>query len=173
MRIILAGLSLLMACAMASAQPAGREQWWSYLATYDEGPGSIRVDLKLRKAAPVKGFPYLVVTGVPYVSSREDGLPSVAELNRVNAISMAVVDAIAGKSPHIYAGTFTHNRQQLNYIYVPKLDGMSAVIDEVYRRLCAGCKTYTNLKHDPEWAGYREFLFPNEVTRLHYGLKLD
>lgn len=167
------GSLLLLTSAAACAQPSESNEWWSYLAEYDAGPGSIRLDLKLRKNPPIKQFPYVVVSGVTYTSSRKDGLPEAGDIDRINGISTALVSAIARHSPSIHAGTFTHNFEQLNYIYVPNGEGLAAVIGKVYGKLCAGCKTYTNIKKDPAWSAYREFLYPNEVTRKHYRLQLD
>lgn len=167
------GISTLLGCASACAQPPASSEWWSYLAAYDAGPGSILLDLTLRKIAPVKEYSHLIVTGVTYTSTQKDGLPDVDDLDRLNRISRAVVAAIAHKTPSIYVGTFTHNFEQLNYIYVPNVDGIAVVIDKVYSKFCAGCKTYTNIKSDPSWSAYQEFLFPNEATRKHYGLRFD
>ena len=173
MKRILIGISMLLTNVVASAQPNASAEWWSYLATYDAGPGSIRLDMNLRKTAPVKGFPHLVVTGVTYTSTQRKGLPEAEDLDRLNQISSAVVAAIAAKTPSIHAGTFTHDFEQLNYIYVTNVEGIAEVVKNVYSQRCPGCKTYTNLKNDASWSAYREFLFPNEATLKHYGLQLD
>jgi len=164
---------MLLMNVVANAEPYVSNEWWSYLAAYDAGPGSIRLDMKLRKIAPVKEFPHLVVTGVTYTSTQRDGLPEAGDLDRLNDISSAVVAAIAAKTPSIYAGTFTHDFEQLNYVYVPDLEGIAEIIKNVYSQRCPGCKTYTNLKDDASWSAYREFLFPNAATLEHYGLQLD
>jgi hypothetical protein len=173
MKRILIGIAMLLTSVVANAEPYASAQWWSYLAAYDAGPGSIRLDLKLRKIAPVKGFSHLVVTGVTYTSTQRNGLPEPGDVDRLNEISSAVVAAIAAKTPSIYAGTFTHDFEQLNYIYVPNGEGIAEVVKNVFSQRCPGCKTYTNLKDDASWSAYREFLFPSEVTIKHYGLQLD
>src|SRR5574340_1558606 len=61
-----------------------KDFWWPYLASYDAGPGSVRVNLGLRKQAPLAGYPYLVVTGTTYTTTRPDGLPSAGDLERLN-----------------------------------------------------------------------------------------
>jgi hypothetical protein len=165
-------LSLALASATASAQSPAPEQWWSYLATYDAGPGSIRVNLALRKQAPLAGYPYLVVTGPKYASTQKGGLPEVADVNRLNDLQAKVVAAIAELSPHVYVGTFTHDFEQLHYVYVKSPSGISQALAMVYGEHCGGCKTYTNIKQDPSWIAYLDFLFPNQETRERYGLQL-
>ena len=164
---------MLLTNLASNAEPLASAEWWSYLAAYDAGPGSIRLDMSLRKTAPVEGFPHLIVTGVTYTSTQRKGLPEAEDLDRLNQISSAVVAAIAAKTPSIHAGTFTHDFEQLNYIYVSNVEGISDVVKNVYSQRCPGCKTYTNLKNDASWSAYREFLFPNEATLKHYGLQLD
>ena len=59
---------MLLINVVANAEPLASAEWWSYLAAYDAGPGSIRLDMSLRQIAPVKGFPHHIVTGVRYTS---------------------------------------------------------------------------------------------------------
>jgi hypothetical protein len=173
MKKILAGAALFVTCAATCAQSPTKTDWWSYLASYKAGPGTIRVDLALRKVAPVEGYSHVLVTGVTYATTQKDRLPAAKDLERLNKISDAVAAAVAKKTPSIYAGTFTHNFEQLNYIYVRNTDGLEKVVGNVYAKLCAGCKTYTNVKSDPSWSAYRDFLFPNEATRKYYNLRRD
>lgn len=164
---------MLLINVVANAEPYASADWWSYLAAYDAVPGSILLDMKLRKIAPVRGFTHLVVTGVTYTSTQKNGLPDASDLDRLNEISSGVVAAIAAKTSSIHAGTFTHDFKQLNYIYVPNVDGIAEVVEYFYSQRCPGCKTYTSLKNDASWSAYQEFLFPNKTTLKHYGLQLD
>jgi hypothetical protein len=172
MKKLLNALSLVIGISAASAQTAAPDQWWSYLASYDAGPGSTRVNLVLRKLAPLAEYPYLVVTGQTYVSAQKQGLPEVADLNRLNDLQERVVAAIAKQSPSVYAGTFTHNFEQLHYVYIKNPSGIAQALAQVYRERCADCKTYTKIKQDPSWSAYSDFLFPNQATREHHGLQL-
>lgn len=141
-----------------------KDLWWSYLASYEAGPGSIRVNLGLRKHVPLAGFPYLVITGTTYGTTRKDGLPDAKDLERLDALAEKVIDAIRARTPSVYVGTFTHDREQLHYVYVSDPSGLAGALDEVYSAVCGGCKTYKNIKYDPEWADYTEFLYPNQAT---------
>lgn len=157
----------------ATAQSQMGEQWWSYLAAYEAGPGSIRLNLALHKQAPSADYPYLVITGPTYVSTQRQGLPEASDIDRLNAIQERVIATIAKQTPLIYAGTFTHNFEQRHYVYVKNPTGVSAALNELYREVCKECKTYTNIKQDPSWSAYSDFLFPNKSTRDHYGLQIN
>jgi hypothetical protein len=162
--------SLVLATMSTFVQ--GSERWWSYLASYDAGPGSILVDLSLSKRAPVSEYPFVVVTGTTYASTERQGLPEESDTNRLKELHERIVAAIAKQSPYIDAGTFTYNFEQLHYVYVKDPAGISQALADLYRTQCPDCKTYTNIKRDPTWAAYLEFLFPNQSTREHYGLQV-
>jgi Family of unknown function (DUF695) len=173
MQRILGLLLLLFVATPLSAMPQSDEQWWSYLASYDSGPGSILLNLALRKRAPVAEYPHLVVTGSTYVSKEKKGLPDAGDLARLNALEEKVLAAVSKRSQYIHAGTFTYNFEQLQYVYVKSTSGIPHALAEVYREHCPECKIYTNIKSDPYWAAYSKFLFPNDATLKHYGLRIE
>ncbi len=173
MRRILSLLLLVCANYLGAAEPLPSEQWWSYLASYDAGPGFILLNLALRKQAPLADYPHIVVTGTTYSSSQKKGLPEAADLGRLNALEEKVIAAIAKKTQYIHAGTFTYNFEQLQYVYVKNPSGISQALADVYRENCLGCKTSINIKDDEAWAAYSKFLFPNEGTLKHYGVRLQ
>ena len=172
-RLFISLMLITTSTVMASAQTAMNEQWWSYLAAYESGPGSIRLNLALHKQAPIANYPYLVVTGPTYTSTQRQGLPDGSDIDTLNAIQEQVVATIAKQTPLIYAGTFTHNFEQLHYVYVKNPSGLSTVLNELYREACKECKTYTNIKQDSSWSAYFDFLFPNRSTRDYYGLQIN
>jgi hypothetical protein len=141
-----------------------KDYWWPYLASYDAGPGSIRVNLGLRKQAPLDGYPYLVVTGTTYTTTRPEGLPSTDDLERLNILSEKVVAEIQKTTPSVYVGTFTYNREQLHYIYVKDSAGIQGVLNSFYSTNCTGCKNYISIKPDPLWSAYIDFLYPNKAV---------
>lgn len=161
-----------VALVLLPTQSFAKDFWWPYLASYESGPGSTRVNLGLKKQVPVSEYPYLVVTGPRYKASGTEGFPGQAEIDRLNVLSTKIVDAIAAVSPSIYAGTFTHQSEQLHYVYVKKRDGIESALKIVYAKSCQGCKVYTNIKHDPTWSTYSNFLYPNPRTLEFYRQEL-
>lgn len=173
MKDLLRTLALAIGAGSPKAAPIrSSDQWWSYVASYDAGPGSIRVDLALRNRAPLAEYPYLVVTGTTYTSEQRQGFPEASDLDRLNALQERIVSAITTQSPCLYAGTFTHNFEQLHYIYVESPAGVSQALSGVYLECCPSCKIYTSIKQDQPWSTYLDFLYPNKATIDHYGLKL-
>ncbi|WP_050469347.1 DUF695 domain-containing protein [Herbaspirillum chlorophenolicum] len=168
-KLVIALLALLTAGTL-HAQTSDNAEWWSYVAAHDGKPGTTRLDMGLRRVAPVSGYPYVIVTGVGYRSSRPDGLPEPGDTGRLDAISEAVATAIGRKTRSIYAGTVIHNLEQLNYIYVIDPNGLGETVAAVYAKLCPGCEIHTEIKADAAWSTYRDFLYPDEETRRRYGL---
>ena len=157
-------LVFLFAFALA-AQANAADFWWAYMASYEhQVPGSTRVNLGLKGRAPVAGYPHVIITGVTYGDKGVHGLPEPGDMDRLNALAVKVEETIAGLSPSIYTGTFTHQYQQLHYVYVKKTEGIDGALRNLYARECRGCKVYINIRHDPEWAGYLTFLYPNQPT---------
>lgn len=142
------------------------EMWWSYLANYEKGAGSTVVNLELKKRCPEPKFRYLVVTGVSYTSSKE--LPDGQELDKLNAISSKRLKFMQEHTSSILAGTFTHDSERLDYIYVSNTSGIENALKEFYKQNCPDRKTYINVKDDAKWEAYLDFLFPNEQTIKFY-----
>ena len=153
-------------------ETSSKDFWWTYISSHDLGPGSIRVNLGLQKQSPLPDYPYLVVTGTTYTTTRADGLPDVVDLERLNVLSYSIVDAIQKTSPAIYVGTFTYNHEQLHYVYVKDTTQIETVLGSLYLTDCPGCKAYTNIKQDLLWTGYSEFLYPNQTTFEFYRMEL-
>jgi hypothetical protein len=145
-------------------KPQQHDFWWAYLADYDGRPGSTLVNLALKERAPLANFRHLVVTGVSYSSPKADGLPDSKELDWLDALSQKRLKAITQLTPVILSGSFTHNSERLDYIYVSNSTGIEDALKKFYQETCPDRKAYINLKEDSKWEAYSGFLFPNEQT---------
>jgi len=160
-------LLLAVLIATISLPTSAKEFWWAYMASYDGTPGSTRVNMRLKEKAPFPEYQTLVVTGTTYAAKKE-GLPDPADLGRLNQLSFKGVATIRSVSPAIHAGTFTHNGEQLHYVYVKDAAGIEKTLRGMYAKACPACKIYINIKKDPSWSGYTDFLYPNKPTRDFY-----
>jgi hypothetical protein len=143
------------------------DKWFTYLADYDSYPGSIVVNMALKKTAPFKDYPKLIVTGVHYVP-KEKGLPKFEDLDYLNTLSEKRLNLIRQKTKVIFAGSFTYKGERLDYIYVKDATGIAALLKEFYKRHAANVETYTNIKDDSAWEAYLDFLYPNKATRQFF-----
>ncbi len=170
---MIAALALgAVADAASPRKASGGELWWSYLASYDDGPGSIRLDLNRYRHAPLAEYTHLLITGSAYASSQPGGLPEPADVQRLGALSRNTFAAVRAVVPAIFAGSFTHGGEQQNYLYVKNTVSSKARIDKAladfYAKACPGCKVRSNYREDAGWSVYRTFLFPNLQTREFY-----
>jgi hypothetical protein len=166
-------IALSLFCALAGAsQLPDAGQWWTYLAQYDQRPGSIIVDLSLRKSAPMAGYPHLVITASTYASEGRKGLPDPADLGRLDALEARVVATLAKKTAIVWAGSFTYDSERVQYVYVQDTTGIEGALEALYREACPHCKTRVKIKDDPDWTAYRTFLFPNAETIARNHLQL-
>jgi len=161
----------MLVAVLASAAPAVAQdpvssstRWWSYLAEHDGKPGSTRVDMGQRDRAPVRDLPWVVIAGTSYKLLLESGLPTAAELRRLNAFSDQVILALLQHGPAVYVGTFTHNGEQLHYVYAKDVTGLEEAFATALKRACAACDVIYKTQHDPEWNVYLKFLYPSQAT---------
>ena len=155
-------------------QPMKSEHWWAYLADYDGFPGSTVVDLGLKSQAPIPDLPTLLVTGVSYESSPEtSGLPTSDELSFLNKLSEKRLALIASKSKAVFAGAFTHKNERLDYVHISNSTGLESMLRDFYKTECPDRRPYINLKSDPRWEAYLNFLYPNQQTIDAYRAKSE
>jgi hypothetical protein len=147
--------------------------WWTYLATYDGLPGSTVVNLALKSRAPVPGYPMLVVTGVEYSSPPQNsGLPDSTELDSLNELSAKRLAVITQSTKVVFAGSFTHKGERLDYVYLADASGVEDRLRKFYATTVPSRANYISVKSDAEWAAYLDFLYPNEPTRRYYQSEL-
>lgn len=160
----------LTLCVGASAQVevSTSTEWWTYIADYEGTPGSTRVDMGLLERAPMRALSHVVIAGTKYQTSHASGLPDQAELDHLNDMSDKVIAAILTLGPSIYVGTFTHNREQVHYVYVKDLAGAEAAFLKALAAACKSCEPTYRTKLDPEWRTYLKFLYPNRETMEFY-----
>lgn len=144
------------------------EYWDSYIALYEDGkPGSTTLRMDLINEAPLTKFPYVLVTGITYESSREDGFPENETFQILHKIGDELVKLITQETETIQVGSFMYNNERLEYFYVKEDTGLSEKIEEFYSQNYPKYKYALNVKEDKDWSYYKEFLYPNEET-LNY-----
>ncbi len=168
-----AGARCAVALALAlGAQAAAAVSWWSYLATYPRGPGAVRVDMELAHRGPLPDRGTLVVTGVRFRTERANGLPEARQIDALEALGARLVAAVGAVTPAVHAGTFTHDRAHLSFLYVADAAPVEPAVDAVLREHCPGCERHLEVKEDRDWSAYFGFLYPNAETRAAYSREL-
>lgn len=158
-RLMLVSLLLLFT---VTGSAIAEDQWCVYLSKYDKKPGSTRVDMSFKKIAPVAGYSYVVVTGFTYEDKNLEGFPSQEQIDSLNVLHDKLIEYLSTKITMKYVGTFTHNNEQLHYIYVQSKEGVIPLLNQYYSTLKLETKPYINVRLDPEWLGYRDFLYPSK-----------
>ena len=166
MRTALLSFTLLInAFLMAQETDA---YWDSYIAVYENQlPGSTTLNMSLIDRAPLDGFPYVVVTGLTYSSARSDGFPESGTLDMLYTLQDQLLTLLSDFGEHEHVGSFTHNRERLEYFYLSDSIGVSEALQTFYTTTYPDHKNYINVEDDPVWSYYREFLYPNPQTRAY------
>lgn len=169
---------LISAFVTGHAQP----KWDAYVARYDRGLGSVMLDMGLAHAAPLSDLPFLLITGVTCHRCTGDGFPFQREYKRLYRLSDDVnrqlfktisgiqrvhtnSDGTLHNRAALLVGTFMHQCQRLDYIYIADTTGVRAELTRLYKKSYEGYNFYIDLSADPEWEAYRKFLYPNESVR--------
>jgi uncharacterized protein (TIGR01619 family) len=137
--------------------------WDTYVAEYENGPGSVTLNMDLIDQAPLSKFPFVLVTGVTFNNCGADGFPTEPEFDSLYGVSDTITDLLSCSIEMVYAGTFTHECQRLNYIYVTDTIGLRSLLTQKYKTRFKNYIPYINIKEDKKWEAYLEFLYPNET----------
>ncbi|MBL7746017.1 MAG: DUF695 domain-containing protein [Chitinophagaceae bacterium] len=145
------------------------ENWDTYMAQYEKKAGSVLLNMSLKQVAPLRQYPYLVVTGVRFKDCPTGGFPSKREFNTLYKISDSVKSIVDRATPNIITGTFTFQCERLDYFYVKDTSWIRKWLNNMYQQRFPGYTPYINIKADTGWAAYLDFLYPNEETLDYMG----
>ena len=147
---------------LLSLSARSQDNWDVYLARYDEGPGSVTLDLNLIKTAPVKALPFVLITGVKFTACDKEGFPQGNEFENLYKIADDILKVVSSATSIREAGTFTYQCQWLTYIYVKDTSNLRNLLMKLYKENYGKYVPYLNLRPDPTWDAYLQFLYPNE-----------
>jgi len=171
---------LSLAIALIFAGPVARSQSWdTYLARYDNGLGSVQLNMDLVRSSSRTTLPFLVITGVTYHDRTGDGFPTHREFKKLYRLTRDINRLILKETQpgaqtksdplksswSVHAGTFTFQGQRLDYIYVVDTVGLREKLKRCYTKKYPRYDYQIQLTHDPEWDAYTSFLYPNEEVR--------
>jgi len=132
------------------------------MAQYEKGPGSTVINMSLKSVAPIKGFSFVLITGVTFTDCGWDGLPTQAEFSRLYKVSDSVERVVNKNGKAILAGTFTYQCQRVDYYYVNDTSNVRQLLNEMYSSSFGEYVPYINFRADTTWNVYLSFLYPND-----------
>ncbi|MES1220061.1 MAG: DUF695 domain-containing protein [Bacteroidota bacterium] len=162
MRKLLIGLYLVISFTSFCQT---EENWDAYMASYEKGPGSTLLNMSLKQIAPVKTLPFVIVTGVTFKDCTNEGMPTKAEFENLYKISDSIKNLLDKNYTNTLAGTFTYQCQRLDYYFSSDTVKIRSSLKLVYENRFPGYEYYINIKSDPEWRFYLDFLYPNKESQ--------
>ncbi|MFS4446394.1 DUF695 domain-containing protein [Maribacter sp. 2307UL18-2] len=146
------------------------EQWDSYIASYENGtPGSTTIRMDLIDDSPVSDFEHVLVTGLTYETSREDGFPEKKTFTLLHKVEDELTELIGRQTKVLLVGSFTHKKERLQYYYLTDPTGIKEKLEEFYTENYPDYEYYIHLKADSLWSYYTDFLYPNEDIKNYMG----
>jgi uncharacterized protein (TIGR01619 family) len=134
-------------------------EWEFYLTNIDGKPGSIYVDLGLRKVAPLTDKPNLVWVSLKLTNPREDGLPSNDESKILWELEDALTEQIKSKHNAVDAGSMTSDGDRYYYFFLAD----TTLYEKTVSEAMVAFPTYEfdyGVKEDKDWSSYFDFLYP-------------
>ncbi|MFV1884606.1 MAG: DUF695 domain-containing protein [Balneola sp.] len=160
---------LLPTFYLAMAQE-NSEVWDTYMASYEDGkPGSVTLRMDLIHSTPMRSHSNILITGIEYTTSREDGFPESETFQVLHKVEDELLDIVTSEYGGILVGSFMYNSERLQYFYIKSPNGLEERLEKFYKENYPANKHYINIKEDPIWEYYREFLYPNEETLNYMG----
>lgn len=146
------------------------ENWETYIASYEGNkPGSTTVRMDIINQTPIPEYNYVLVTGITFDSKREDGFPEGKTFEILHKLEDELEEVLNQYGKNILVGSFTYNFQRLGYFYLKSPKGIENKIKEFYKSNYPDYKNYINIKEDPKWKYYSDFLYPSDEIREYIG----
>lgn len=163
----------LVASSTGTNKPLIKHLNWVYVAEYDDGPGTILLDLGLHAHSPFNGYAGLVKASIKFQTDRPDGLPDEATLDSLYELEDQVDTCIETLGPAIWAGSFTCARERHIYTYVQDVGGVEQALNALYESMNLPARPTTKIMQDPNWECYNNFLYPNQPTIEYHRRELQ
>lgn len=141
------------------------EKWDLYMARYENGPGTMLVNMGIKNSAPVSHLPFIVITGVTFQGCDSSGFPKKGQFPELYALSDSVKKIITRGDQSMMVGTFTYQCQRLDYYYTNDTTNIRSALNNLYNRSFAQFTPYTKIGVDKNWEAYLTFIYPNEETQ--------
>ncbi|HEV8507539.1 MAG TPA: DUF695 domain-containing protein [Chitinophagaceae bacterium] len=139
-----------------------KENWDTYMASYEKGPGSTLLDMSLKNIAPIRVLPFVLVTGVTFEKCTPEGFPQDDQFSDLYLVSDSVETSLSKTVGAKLVGTFTYQCQRLDYYYLSDTNAIRNSLVELYQKSFPHYTYYINIKADSAWTYYLDFLYPNE-----------
>lgn len=140
--------------------PPWTQDFDAYLAEFEHGCTSFRVDLAAHAHAPVEGWAVRIQVRVKMKSPRDDGLRSGVEAEALRVVEERIIEVLEARCDAVFVGHAISEGMLHIVSYAPDdrvnepeqlLDGLDA--DDY--------AIAWFVEHDPDWEMYCEFLFPD------------
>jgi hypothetical protein len=133
------------------------DQWEIYIKMVDDKPASFFLDVGIAREAPKEDYRVHLIVQVMQKESREDGLTTGDEQQRLLQLEDALEPAVTGWGA-IYVGRITTNGRRDFSFYAASADGFDHVVSQALAPF--GYDFDTADKPDAGWTYYFSVLYP-------------
>jgi len=153
---------ILLSLLNISFLTAQEESWENYMTNLEKGPASISVRMDLSNNAPDASYKYILMTGFFYDEISDDGLPGQANFDEIYTLTDSLDIRLNRRASSKYVGSLNYNFQRIQYYYLSDYEGINEELKSFYKEFFPKKEPYIEIKEDPNWSYYLEFLYPKE-----------
>ena len=143
--------------------------WDYYMCLIDSKMASVFLDMEQLDSAPQPSLPYLLSIELTMLDPREDGLSGPQEAQTLYDLEDGVIDLLdeALGQDHRYVGRLTHAGKRVLYSYVAHESAEQTLrgLEQTLLAQHPGYPLKVELRHDPQWMHYMQWLYPGERER--------
>lgn len=164
---LLLPLCTIWAHSSLSQHPGIRSagNWETYLLEIKGDPALISLNMELYPQAPAPTLPFIMIVSQDFGDCLEKEFPKREALDHFAESFANLMDVIGQQAEGEWVGGLIYQCTQLEYLYVADTVGLRGKVDAEAKNGASGAQWALELKADPEWGYYREFLYPNEFYR--------
>lgn len=143
------------------------DTWDFYFANVNDDFASLFVDLGQAEVAPDASRPWLLWAWVYMQSPSETGMVTDEEAPQMNAIEMALMEAVEDATAGELVGRIMTAGRQEFYFYAPTSVGFEPAVERTMKQF-AGYNFISGVENDAEWNHYLRVLYPSphDVQRI-------
>ncbi len=136
------------------------QNWSAYVTDIDNQPAIINVNLAMADMAPVADLPEIIVCGVHFKQSMDNGWPQPEENQALYGFEEVLTTKLREAGPSLLVGTITHNNNRVFFYYTAGI----ADAESIYKGV-VDCFSWLPMEFrampDPTWQIYMGRLFPD------------
>jgi hypothetical protein len=139
--------------------------WDLYLLEIRGEMSMITLNMELYPHTPAPNLPNIMIVSQEFPNCVKGEFPDTESLDAFSEAFTQMLEGIGAETEGEWVGSLVYHCSKFEYLYVRDTIGLRERWQAGLQQLGSAPPLALELKADPEWGYYREFLYPNEYYR--------